>query len=70
MKTKAFLEKFKGYPVFSVWQVDENDQKLGQYPLFSLGTSKAAALLNHIEDFTNFAKEAAFEQSIKKNNGK
>lgn len=70
MKTKVFLEKFKGYPVFAVWQVDDSDQKLGSYPLFSLGTNKAVALLNHIDDFTAFAKEAAFEQEIKNRNAK
>jgi hypothetical protein len=58
MKTKAFFEKYKGYPVFSVWEVDESGDKVGAYPLASLGTKKAVALANHLEDFKLFADQA------------
>lgn len=68
MQTKVFLEKFKGYPTFSVWEVDNSGQKVGSYPLFSLGTKKAIALSKHLEDFKTFAKEAEFEESRKNGN--
>lgn len=58
MKTKVFFEKFKGYPMFAVWEVDDSDNKIGTYPLFSLGSKKAIALSNHLEDFKVFAEEA------------
>jgi hypothetical protein len=58
MRTKVFNEHFKGYPMFSVWEVDDNDQKVGSYPLFSMGSKKAIALLKHIDDFMHFAEKA------------
>lgn len=58
MNTKVFFEKFKGYPMFAVWEVDDNGSKVGQYPLFSMGTKKALALAEHLEDFKIFIEEA------------
>jgi muconolactone delta-isomerase len=57
MKTKSFFEKFKGkYPTFSVWEVDDSGNKVGDFPLFSMGTRKATALANHLEDFKDFVE--------------
>lgn len=61
MKTKVFLDEFKGNKLFSVWEVDENDNKVGQYPLVSMGGRKAIALLSHLEDFKDFAGTSAVE---------
>lgn len=55
MKTKHFLDEFKGNKVFAVWEVDDQGNKVGDYPLFSMGGKKAIALMNHLEDFKDFA---------------
>lgn len=54
MKTKVFFDIFKGYKLFTVWEVDDEEQKVGQYPLFSLGSKKAIALANHLEEFKDY----------------
>lgn len=54
MKTKVFFDLFKGYKLFAVWEVNDDNQKIGQYPLFSLGTKKAIALANHLEEFKDY----------------
>ena len=59
MKTKVFLDTFKGSKVFAVWEVDESGEKVGQYPLFSMGTKKAIALMYHLEEFKEFADKGA-----------
>lgn len=59
MKTKAFFEEFKGHPMFAVWEVDDNGNKVGTYPLFSLGDKKALALAEHLESFKEFAAGAS-----------
>ena len=57
-KTKAFFEKFKGYPTFAVWEVDENEKKVYDKPIVSIGTKKALALANHPEEFKQFIEQA------------
>lgn len=68
MKTKHFLDEFKGNKVFAVWEVDDQGNKVGDYPLFSMGGKKAIALMNHLEDFKDFAKtsQADLERKGKK----
>jgi len=61
MKTKVFLETFKGNRMFAVWEVDDQGNKVGDYPLFSLGGRKAVALMNHLEDFKDFADTSRVE---------
>lgn len=58
MKTKVFFDNFKGHLLFAVWEVDPEGNKVGQYPLFSLGAKKAIALANHLEEFKDFVKSA------------
>jgi hypothetical protein len=59
MKTKVFLDTFKGSKVFAVWEIDESGEKVGQYPLFSMGAKKAIALMYHLEEFKEFADKSA-----------
>lgn len=54
MKTKVFFDTFKGHKLFAVWEVDDMDNKVGQYPLFSLGAKKAVALSKHLEEFKDY----------------
>lgn len=56
MKTKVFLDVFKGSKIFAVWEVDDNSNKVGQYPLFSMGSKKAVALMTHLEEFKDYAE--------------
>jgi hypothetical protein len=55
MNTKVFLETFKGHPTFSVWEVNEDGDKVGSYPVLSMGLKKAKALMSHIDQFAYFA---------------
>ena len=68
MKTKVFLDEFKGNKMFAVWEVDDQGNKVGGYPLFSLGGKKAIALMNHLEDFKDFANSAKATYDSKKGN--
>ena len=61
MKTKIFLDEFKGHRLFAVWEVNEQGEKLGSYPLFSLGAKKAIALMSHLEEFKDYAKQSRVE---------
>lgn len=62
MKTKVFFDLFKGHRLFAVWEVDEDGQKIGQYPLFSLGSKKGLALANHLEEFKDYVATCSVEK--------
>lgn len=61
MKTKVFFDEFKGYKMFAVWEIDSQGNKVGQYPLFSLGSKKAIALSNHLEEFKDYVGTSRIE---------
>ena len=63
MKTKVFFDLFKGHRMFAIWEVDENENKVGQYPLFSLGTKKANALAFHLEEFKDYVDACKTEEN-------
>lgn len=65
MKTKVFFDLFKGYKLFAVWEVDDNDNKIGDYPLFSLGAKKALALSDHLEEFKDYVNMSRTEMENK-----
>lgn len=54
MKTKSFKELYKGQTIFAIWEVDEQDKKVGQYPILSFGLKKAKVMNDHIQDLKNF----------------
>jgi len=60
MKTKVFFDVFKGHNLFTVWEVDTDDQKIGQYPLLSFGVKKAIVLHHHLVELDSYIK--SFEQ--------
>jgi hypothetical protein len=66
MKTKVFFDVFKGNKMFAVWEVDEHGNKVGEYPLFSLGSRKAIALANHLEEFKDYVDTSKYEQEKKR----
>lgn len=61
MKTKVFFDNFKGHRMFAVWEVDDQGNKVGQYPIFSLGAKKAVALSNHLEEFKDYVGSSRVE---------
>lgn len=61
MKTKVFFDLFKGHKMFAVWEVDDQGNKVGQYPIFSLGAKKAIALSNHLEQFKDYVDVSRIE---------
>ena len=52
MQTKVFPGKFEG--TLSVWAVDEDGEKKGEYPLFSMGKKKLKAVVTHIKEIKEF----------------
>lgn len=52
MTTKVFPGKYEG--TLSVWPVDENGEKKGEYPLFSMGKKKLEAVVEHIDEIKEF----------------
>lgn len=65
MKTKVFIDMFKGNRVFAVWEVDDQENKVGDYPLFSLGSKKAIALHSHLEEFKIYAEKSRADLELK-----
>jgi hypothetical protein len=62
--TKVFIDTYKGNKIFAVWNVDENGNKTGQYPVVSFGAKKAIGLMQHLDELNAFA--AATSSEIKK----
>lgn len=56
-KTKVFLDEFKGNEMFGVWEVDDDRNKVGAFPLVSFGKTKAQYLVEHIEELKEFVGE-------------
>lgn len=54
MKTNTFIGKFKGSDVFQIWEVNENDEKVGERPLIGLGLKKLKLIIKHIDKVKKF----------------
>ena len=52
--TKVFDGKYDGTK--SIWKVDEEGEKVGEYPIWSGGKKKIEAILNHAEELREFIK--------------
>lgn len=57
VKTKVFIEKFGKGTVFSIWEVDENGEKVSKFPRVSMGKAKLKDLLNHWEEVLKFIEK-------------
>lgn len=57
MKTKVFIEQFKGHDMFAVYEVDEQDNKVKPTPYISFGATKAIALACHKDELEQFVKD-------------
>ena len=62
MKTKVFIENFKGHDLFAIFEVDEQDNKIKPTPYISFGASKAAAIMAHKNELEQFTKERSKTQ--------
>ncbi len=47
-QTAAFVDEYKGKATFGIWSVDEDGDKVGDYPLIAFGIKKAEALMEHM----------------------
>jgi len=43
--------------MFSIWPVNEEGEKLAEYPIINFGKAKARAILKHIEELKSFVGE-------------
>lgn len=55
MKTKVTEGKHKG--TISIWEVDEDGDNKGEYPILSMGKRKFKAILDNIEEIKQFIGE-------------
>jgi hypothetical protein len=65
MKTKIFLDNFKGHKMFAVWEVNDQGEKQGEFPIVSFGGKKATAVANHIEELKDYVNTVAVENERK-----
>ena len=56
MLTKVFIEKFKDFPMLSIYEVDTFDKKRWDKPLFSLGRKKIMLVIKHIKELKEFVE--------------
>ncbi len=56
-KTKVFFGDYRGTATFEVWPVDENGEKVGEYFLVSFGAKKAKAIIEHVDELTEWVDE-------------
>lgn len=52
--TAAFLDEYKGRATLGIWNVDEDGDKVGEYPLIAFGIAKARALVEHLDAIQEF----------------
>ena len=49
-KTKVILQKYNKKDLFSVWNVDEENNVIGEFPAVSFGIKKAELILKHLDE--------------------
>lgn len=57
MNTKVFFDKYGKSDTIAIWNVDEDGNKVGEYPIISFGKKKAKAIAEHLGEVLGFAKE-------------
>jgi hypothetical protein len=55
-KTLTYVEDYKGKPILQIWEVDEENHNISNFPVLSFGTSKVKLILKHIEELKDFVK--------------
>lgn len=54
MKTIVEFSEYKGHPMLSIWKVDDDGKKIGEYPVISFGLGKAKAIVEHASAIEKF----------------
>lgn len=55
IKTKVFIEEFKGNKMFAIHKVDDNGEKIENYSLvINFGKAKALEISKHAEELNDF----------------
>jgi hypothetical protein len=57
MEYKLFIEEFKGNPIFAIWKIDKEGNKVNPSPMISFGKNKAKELLKYYEELKQFVGE-------------
>ena len=53
-QTKVFIEKFKGREIFKTYEVNEEGEKISEFPLNSIGVTKLKDLVIHHNEVLKF----------------
>jgi hypothetical protein len=53
-RTKVIENEFKGKPMFSIYEVDEDDKPIEDVPLFICGMVKAKLIKKHLEELEDY----------------
>lgn len=53
-ETKVFIEDFKGNKLLAIWEVDQDGNKVGAFPIISFGRKKAEAIVKHENEVKNW----------------
>lgn len=54
LKSKLELGKWEGKDTLSIWEVNDQGDKIKKFPLVAFGLRKAQAILAHIEEIKQF----------------
>lgn len=57
-KLEAFSDEFKGSPMFQIWEVTSEGEKIGDRPKLSIGEKKLKLIVEHLEDVKAFLGES------------
>ena len=55
METKLFDGKHEGTK--SIWKVDDDGEKVGEYPIVSMGKKKFKVILEHADELKEFVED-------------
>ena len=53
-KTKVIPNEFKGQSLFTVYEVDESESPVSDFPVVNFGIKKAKAVLKHVQELREF----------------
>ena len=56
-ESKVLENEFKGQPLFSIFEVDEDGEKCYEKPIVSFGIKKAQHLIVHLKELEGFVLE-------------
>lgn len=57
MKTKIVRKEFKGRPLLSIVQTQDNGKPLDAFPIMSFGIKKAEYIVKHLDEIKAFIED-------------